>query len=305
MERELQRDVSDPLVMDQAIFASVQSLRGGGYQLAATSPGITATEARELSTWGPSHDSLWEASARTGSFNHHRLQSGRFALSRSIPAAAEYSGRGGNCIYTHYLVLDRLSLEKFDNNPFAVLRAAGHTEQPLEPIPSHLPRWQTDSSAPRVDAGRRLKYLVEQLGGPLRFASALDTVLDCEAVAFVGSSEAIEAAMEALCLCLPEKVGQLSFATGLKYSPRRPARWIGLHGDAMTRRRLARQYQFQIVDLQAAEPTAKAVDALASVLERFAQVQGASHVGSPCLARPAMKEDLPAEPDSLAPIDRN
>src|SRR5690606_6262616 len=113
---------------DQAIFTSIDSPRGGGYQLAAKSEGISLAEARELSAWGPSHDSLWETDEAAGSCNFHRLQSGRLAISRSIHGAAEYSGRGGRSVYTHYLVLSADDFARWDSNPFDVLRAASHTE---------------------------------------------------------------------------------------------------------------------------------------------------------------------------------
>lgn len=256
--------------MDQAIFASVQSARGGGYQLAATSSGLSAAESRELAVWGPSHDSLWEVESERRSFNFHSLQSGRLALSRSVPGAAEYSGRGGSCVHTHFLVVDRAGLLQFNNNPFAILRAASHTEQPREPIPSHLPRWQAETALGPASSPQTLSRLIQQAGGPLPFAAALDAVLRSPAVAFVGSPRSIEAAIEGLIVCLHDRVVQFSFATGLKYSPRRPARWIGLHGDAMSRRRLARQYQFALVDLERAVPSDEAANALENLLEFLA-----------------------------------
>lgn len=256
---------------DQAIFTSIDSPRGGGYQLAAKSEGISLAEARELSAWGPSHDSLWETDEAAGSCNFHRLQSGRLAISRSIHGAAEYSGRGGRSVYTHYLVLSADDFARWDSNPFDVLRAASHTELTLEPVPQRLTRWQCELPGCSNRPGQ-IARLVEAAGGPLNLAAALDAVMRHKAVAFVGPPTAIEAAMEVLFLLLPEATRcQISFATGLKYSPRRPARWIGLHGDQQQRRRLARQYQFALVDLTEGTTNLDALEALSNLLQEAVQ----------------------------------
>jgi len=252
---------------DQAIFTSIDSPRGGGYQLAATSSGISPTEARELSAWGPSHDSLWETDEVARSYNFHRLQSGRLAVSRSIHGAAEYSGRGGRSVYTHFLVFSADEFSRWDCNPFDILRAATHTEHALEPVPQRLTRWQCERPSD-INRTKQISRLVEKAGGPLNVAAALDAVLRHDAVAFVGPPTAIEATMEVLFLLLPEETRcQISFATGLKYSPRRPARWIGLHGDALQRRRLARQYQFELLDLAEGTTNLDALEALGNLLQ--------------------------------------
>ena len=262
---------SAPAEADQAIFTSIDSPRGGGYQLAATSAGISPAEARELSAWGPSHDSLWETAEAVGSCNFHRLQSGRLAISRTMHGEAEFSGRGGRSVYTHYLVLSAADFARWDSNPFDVLRAASHTEQPLQPVPERLSRWQCELPGCDNRAGH-IARLVEAAGGPLNVAAALDAVMRHEAVAFVGAPSAIEAAMEVLFLLLPEATRcQIAFATGLKYSPRRPARWIGLHGDEQQRRRLARQYQFKLVDLTEGTTDLDALEALGNLLQEAVQ----------------------------------
>ena len=44
--------------IEQAIFTSAKSDRASGYHLVSRSPGITEADARDLASWGPSHDSL-------------------------------------------------------------------------------------------------------------------------------------------------------------------------------------------------------------------------------------------------------
>jgi len=110
--------------IEQAIFTSLCSQRQKGYQLAASSPGLTAGEVQELSVWGPAHDALMCDAGRPLSINFHRLSSGRFAVSRTHLNGDEYSGRGGGQVYSHILVLRERVFASFGYHPFRVLEAA-------------------------------------------------------------------------------------------------------------------------------------------------------------------------------------
>ena len=93
------------MLIEQAIFTSAESDHAVGYHLAARSPGLDERDARELSVWGPSHDSLESASAATAvSVNFFRLPSGAYCVSKTQLAGAEYSGRGLRT-YTSCLVV--------------------------------------------------------------------------------------------------------------------------------------------------------------------------------------------------------
>src|SRR5437773_11290410 len=106
--------------LEQAIFTSIQSSRLDGYQLAAASGGITAEQTKELTAWGPAHDSLWDTRRDGRSVNFHPLADDRFCLSCTTVAGEEYSGRGGGRIYTQMFILPREALEPFANDPFLV-----------------------------------------------------------------------------------------------------------------------------------------------------------------------------------------
>ncbi len=128
--------------IEQAIFTSVESDLASGYEVVARSPGVCLEDARELATWGPSHDSMLDSSDEAESFNFHPLPSGAWCLSRSLSVDAD--GRpGGQCIYTQCLVVPPEVLARFGNNPFSLLHAASaeglwQVEQPhgsaLEPL---------------------------------------------------------------------------------------------------------------------------------------------------------------------------
>src|SRR5690242_18556782 len=109
--------------IEQAIFTSIQSSRLDGYQLAATSNGIASELAKELTIWGPAHDSLWDTRCDARSVNFHPLQDGSYCLSCTSLSGAEYSGRSGGRVYTQMFVLTREALAPFANDPFLVLRA--------------------------------------------------------------------------------------------------------------------------------------------------------------------------------------
>ena len=80
-------------LIEQAIFTSAETDCSAGYRLVAQSPGLSGDDARELTTWCPSHDSLLDSGPDAVSFNFHPLPSGAYCASRTVPAGAEYSGR--------------------------------------------------------------------------------------------------------------------------------------------------------------------------------------------------------------------
>ncbi len=112
------------MLIEQAIFTSAETDRAQGYQLVRRSAGVSETDARELSLWGPSHDSLVERPNERSSVNFFRLESGWYSVSRTTLEGAEYSGRGGQRVSTHFLLVPPEVLARFGNNAFAVLRAA-------------------------------------------------------------------------------------------------------------------------------------------------------------------------------------
>jgi hypothetical protein len=110
--------------MEQAIFTSAETNRASGYHLVCRSSGIGEVEARELTAWAPSHDSLLVQAASARSINFFALASGAFCASRTVTAGQEYSERGGWRVLTKCLVVSAADLARFANNAFAVVRAA-------------------------------------------------------------------------------------------------------------------------------------------------------------------------------------
>ncbi len=91
-----------------------------GFAIARRACGRRAGTAR----WAPSHGALITDGKNRTSVNFHPLPSGRFALSRSCAGPPEYSGRGGQQLYTHYLIVDDAVMQAVGFQPFAIYRDA-------------------------------------------------------------------------------------------------------------------------------------------------------------------------------------
>ena len=85
---------------DQAIFSSVRTPMGQGYQIVAASKGLTPGEKREINQHSPSHGGLCQDGPDAKGVAWYPLSSGRLALAHSADAGAEHSGRGARRTWT-------------------------------------------------------------------------------------------------------------------------------------------------------------------------------------------------------------
>ena len=240
------------MFIEQAIFTSAATDRAQGYQLISRSPGLSEADARELAVWGPSHDSLLERPGERSSVNFFRLNSGLYCVSRTALAGAEYSCRGGEVVYTQFLVVPPEVLARFRNNPFAVLRAAtaiGAMEV-REAIPDALEPLQLGGRSAAIDL-----ELVAQLArdpGPAVLATLIQAALASDRLA-VASPTHGEQLIAGLVSALPVECRvEFSFSTGLKCSPSRPVRIVSLPSEPSSWRATARS-GFTLLDLHQPE----------------------------------------------------
>ena len=242
------------MFIEQAIFTSAETSRREGYQLVAHSAGIDEADLRELSAWGPSHDSLLESGDDAVSVNFFRLPSGGYCVSKTTPGGQEYSARGGPKVYTQCLVVDAEGLARFANNPFALLNAAfaQGSVRVHEKIPETLEAFRLAGRAAPVD-----QALLGQLRGEpgvTWLAAVLEAAIASPALALVGGSQPLRL-VAGLFHCLPvECRPHFSFSTGLKYSPRRPFRVLCLSDDPVELRRLARLGERTVLELGGKPP---------------------------------------------------
>ena len=242
------------MLIEQAVFTSARTRRLNGYQLVATSPGVVDGDARDLAVWGPTHDSLEDTQPGAYSVNFHPLRSGAFCVSKTAAAGAEYSRRGGQQVYTQCLVVPSEALVRFANNPFWLLEAAsaaGHMTVHQQ-VPDQLPTFELVGNVSAVD-----RVLLEQLiinPGPARTASLVQAALDSATLAVGGGTNA-ERVFCGLLNCLPTSCRRsFSFSTGLKNSPRRPFRLIPLPTEPAQQRRVVRQSDVTLLDLDGTIP---------------------------------------------------
>jgi hypothetical protein len=242
------------VLIEQAIFTSAESDHAVGYHLVARSPGVEECDARELTVWGPSHDSLESTSVATAaSVNFFRLPTGAYCVSKTQLAGEEYSGRGLRT-YTHCLVVPQQVLVRFANNPFTLLRAAWAKGllRVCDAVPSQLVPFQLPGRSPPVDDGL-IGQLVEQCGART-IGRLIEAILQPLPVVLVGVKKP-EATVAGILNLLPlSSRGELSFATGLKYSQRRPFHLLIASEESSELRRLCRQNLVTVIDVSPSFP---------------------------------------------------
>jgi hypothetical protein len=242
------------VLIEQAIFTSAESDHAVGYHLVVRSPGVEECDARELTVWGPSHDSLESSSVATAaSVNFFRLPSGAYCISKTQLAGEEYSGRGLRT-YTHCLIVTSQVLVRFANNPFSVLRAAWAKGllRVCDAVPNQLVPFQLPGRSRPVDEGL-IGQLIEECGAQT-IGRLIDAVLRPQPVVLVGVRKP-EATVAGILNLLPlSSRRELSFATGLKYSPRRPFHLLIASEESPDLRRLVRQHAVTVIDFSPSYP---------------------------------------------------
>ncbi|HEV3024572.1 MAG TPA: hypothetical protein VGX76_18985 [Pirellulales bacterium] len=289
------------MLIEQAIFTSLRSDRRDGYQLAAHSRGIAAADLRALALWGPSHDSLLETGPDAASVNFHPLPSGAFCVSKTTPAGGEYSGRGER-IYTQCFVVPAEALERFGNNPFAILTAAfaQGVLRVHERVPAALEAFALAGKCTAVD-----QPLLSQLSaepGAVWLGAIVEAALSSTSLALV-AGRLRPRLIAGLLNCLPiECRPSFSFSTGLKHSPRRPFRLLGLVCEPAEQRRLTRQFGVTVLEPNGVPPRQLAAESGWSGFVRAAVAEGKTSFLAQQLAqrRPNLTlTDLPRLGDEL------
>lgn len=237
------------MLVEQAVFTSADTGRRDGYQLVATTRGVSEADLRALASRGPSHDSLWETGDDAMSINFFALPSGCYCVSKTTPTVQARPARRGPRVYTQCLVVDRELLAAFANNALALLTAAfgqGYVRV-LDEIPGELEPFRLCGRAAAVDEAL-LNGLLSDLG-VLWLEAMVEAALSAPRVALLAPSCGPRL-LSGLINCLPMECRlDFSFSTGLKYSPRRPLRVVCLGGHLAEQRRLAHRYGLTVVEV--------------------------------------------------------
>jgi len=225
---------------EQAIFTSVRTATGQGYQLIASSSGICAEEKVEITRRSASHESLCATDAEPVGLMSYRLSTGRHCITYCCHAGCEHTARGGQRVYSHIIVLEPENYRQFHCDPVGVHRALaqvvtqnGPQLKPpprLEPLTLTIPS-AADSLADLSEAG--LSEWVPTLAAGL---------LTSRRLIFVGAPDPLRLLRLTL-LCLPVDVREtVDVSCDLKFSPARNLQLILIpQADLQLRRLIAGQ----------------------------------------------------------------
>lgn len=235
-----------PIVLQQALFTSLQAGDNEGYQIAGHSSGVAGAAQRELTAWGPSHDSL-QAGVSESSINGHTLSDGRYCLSLTRTTSGEYSGRGVN-VATSLLIADREAVALCGSHPLRLLEAAlaagwtsGETSAEITLVGrSQAVRLEAVAKACGVFAPQALAALVERM----QRDEPLGIVLDHDQRLLIDALFSLAAI---------DVRPTISFTTGLLPSAKRAFRLHLLRPESELKHLFTRITGGTLLDLRAAE----------------------------------------------------
>jgi hypothetical protein len=254
--------------VEQAIFALLSTDHSAGYRVVAQSDGVCEADASELAVWGPTHDSMLAFSPGADCLNFHPLPSGAYCVSVTTWADWDRGGMGQN-VSTRCLIVPREVLARFGNNPFALVRAAAANEAwPLDNLrETKLGSLAISGGTAPVD-----QPLLEQLAvypGAENMSALVQAACQTTCLAVSGTPSPT-LLIAGLFSCLPPECRlEFSFSTGLKFSPRRPFRIVGLSGDPAERQWVAHYPNVVVLDVCGNElPLSAPMDGWARLIER-------------------------------------
>lgn len=281
--------------VEQAVFTSIETDGQSEYRVVASSPGLCTADARELTVWGPSQDSMLATDEQTESFNFHPLPSGAYCISRSTPAGWEPGG--GQRVYTHCLIVAPEVLARFANNPFALIQVIGERQlwRNAETSCPPLESFALPGGATPVDQTLLRQMAVDP--GAASMAVLVQNACSAVCLAVAGVSQPVPQ-LAGLFSCLPPECRpEFSFSTGLKFSPWRPFRVVILSDDPAERRWVAGYPNVTVLDLdRASAPHATSLNGWAALIERTLTADRVSFLAAQISKRrfDLTLDDLPA-----------
>jgi hypothetical protein len=249
--------------VEQAIFTSIRSPMGQGYQVVAASPGISGDEKKEIVQCAPSHGSLCDPSPTAVGLASFTLRSGRRCVFLSRSAGVEPTARGGYRIHTHVLVMEPARFREFECDPLRVEAAA-------RPLIHHDAASGTETRRYSPGASARLDplFLAHRTGGPPdtmarppvndanRALRVLSAVLDGQRLLVVGAPEPQEVLRRVLGATPTAVRERLSLSCGLKFSPTRGFQLVLADADPREMQRIVRDQDVALLQWAAAPDAA-------------------------------------------------
>jgi len=236
--------------VEHGVFTSIRSHTGEGYRIITATPGIKTDERAEITRRCPSHGSFCEDSADAVGMSFSTLATERHFVAIHCHAGVEHTARGGQRVYTHFVVLDNAQFSRFGLDAgrvaLAIARAIG--DNLVLKVP------------PRLDP---LNLVVPAGGENCTDPSILATARNLSRCLLNACDQAISTPAESLqTYCAASKMTPAFFRAraactiGLKFSPSRPAKLVIAHKDGGEFARSLRGQEHAFVDLSATAPSA-------------------------------------------------
>jgi hypothetical protein len=229
------RPLSGIVHCDQALFTSARSSTSDGYQLVAASSSIRPEEKAEITKWSPSHGALVSEADDAVGLLAYRLSTGRHAVAVVRPAGPEPTGRGGQRIFTHTVLLEPDQYARCGCN--AVRVHAALRKVASDAPPTDLDGWLGPITLP---AGKEatLPPILSSATAVDRFMALVKMMMSEQSWISQGAPHPYMMLDWALSCVPPAHRAATSISIGLKTTSSRPATLILLdaHDQAAVRR---------------------------------------------------------------------
>lgn len=240
----------ESIAVEQGVFTSIRSHTGEGYRIITATPGIKADERAEITRRCPSHGSFCEDSADAVGMSFFTLASERHFVAIHCHAGVEHTARGGQRVYTHFVVLDQAQFGRFGFDAgrvtLAIARAIG--DNLVLKVP------------PRLDL---LNLVVSPAADEGVDSATQATARSLSRCLMNATDQAISSPSEPLrTFCAAAKLTPAFFriraacTIGLKFSPSRPVKLVIAHKDGGEFARALRGQEHAFVDLSTTTPSA-------------------------------------------------
>ncbi len=236
----------ETLTVEHGVFTSVRSHTGEGYRIITATPGIKMDERTEITRRCPSHGSMCEDSADAVGMSFFTLASQRHFVAVHCHAGVEHTARGGQRVYTHFVVLDNAQFARFALDAgrvaIAIARAIGDNlvlkippklDGLALPIPTSV---HNGNDVATSDSTRNLTRCLLS-ASPRALSSPVDAMRSC---------------FGALCLTPAFLRMRAAYTVGLKFSQSRPSKFVIADKDGGELARSIRGMEHEYVDLSKA-----------------------------------------------------
>lgn len=240
----------EAVAVEHGVFTSIRSHTGEGYRIITATPGIKADERAEITRRCPSHGSFCEDSADAVGMSFSTLATERHFVAIHCHAGVEHTARGGQRVYTHFVVLDNAQFLRFGLDAGRVALAIARTigDNLMLKVPPRL-----DPLNLVVLAGAEINTDATHLAAARNLSRCLMNACD---QAISTPAEPLQTYCAASKLTPAFSRVRAACTVSLKFSPSRPVKLVIARKDGGEFARSLRGQEHAFVDLSASTPSA-------------------------------------------------